>query len=384
MAKVYDVIVVGAGIEGSATAYHLAKQGQETLLLEQFPLPHSRGSSHGQSRITRRAYGEDDFYTEMMKESYRLVDQLQSDYGQQLFKNCGCLIIGPRGNPCLEGSKSALVRHDVEHETFGVSEMKKRYPGLGFPSDYEFILDKSGGILMADKMLKAFQSEFVRHGGVLKDGEAMLDVHPGNIVGIKTTKGLHKCKSLVLALGPWASKFLPRLGLSLPLEPVRISVCYWKEKVPGQFSSESFPCFLEHGRGTGHSFDVYGLPSEEYPGLAKVCLHSGPSIDPDQRDKEDNSWVLERVTKYIVDYFPGLETKPSVVESCIYTNTPDFNPILDVHPAWKNIVIAAGFSGHGFKLAPVVGKLLGELAMGKTPSYDMTPFKIERFFKHKL
>lgn len=378
--EIYDVIVVGAGIEGSATAYYLAKQGQATLLLEQFPLPHSRGSSHGQSRITRKAYGKDDFYTQMMKEAYKLVDELQTECGEQLFKNCGCLIIGPKGESFLEANRSAMVRHQVSHETFGVDTVNKLYPGLSYPSNYEFVLDKSGGMLMADKMLKAFQSQFIRHGGVLKDGEPMLDVHPGDTVAVKTTKGAYRCKSLVLALGPWAAKFLPRLGLKLPLKPIRVSACYWKVKLPGEFSSSSFPCFIQSGLQS----DVYGLPAEEYPGLVKVCLHDGSSIDPDQRDKGNNSWVLERTTAYVAEHMPGLESVPSVIETCIYTNTPDHNFVLDVHPAWKNIVIGAGFSGHGFKLAPVVGQILGQLAMGKTPTYDMMPFKIDRFFSQKL
>lgn len=378
--QIYDAIVVGAGIEGSATAYHLAKQGQTTLLLEQFPLPHSRGSSHGQSRITRKAYGKDDFYTEMMKESYKLVDELQSECGEQLFKNCGCLIIGPKGESFLEGTRSALARHQVAHETFGVETINKIYPGLSYPSNHEFVLDKSGGMLMADKMLNAFQKQFIRNGGILKDGEPMLDIQPGDIVAVKTTRGVYRGKSVVLALGPWAAKYLPRLGLTLPLKPVRISACYWKVKNPGVFSSSSFPCFIE----SGLKCDVYGLPAEEYPELVKVCLHDGPSIDPDQRDKADSSWVLEKITSYVRDHLPGLESTPSVVESCIYTNTPDLNFILDVHPAWKNVVIGAGFSGHGFKLSPVVGKILGQLAMGKTPTYNTKPFKIERFFKQRL
>lgn len=381
----YDVIVVGAGIEGSATAYYLAKQGKTTLLLEQFPLPHSRGSSHGQSRITRKAYGKDDFYTNMMKDSYRLVDQLEQECGEKLFKNCGCLIIGPKGkNPFLIDTKAALVRHNVSHETFGVETAKKIYPGLSYPSNYEFLLDKSGGLLMADKMLKAFQNQFVRYGGLIRDGEPMIEVHPGDIVTVKTSTGTHQGRSVVLALGPWASKFLPKLGLSLPLRPIRVNACYWKVKQVGQFSSSSFPCFIDCRFGQADGHDIYGLPSEEYPGLVKVALHEGVDIDPDERDKGDNSWIIKTVADYVDTYIPGLESTPSVIETCIYTNTPDSNFILDAHPAWKNIIIGAGFSGHGFKLSPVVGQILGQLALGKTPTNDMKPFRINRFLKQKL
>lgn len=376
--KIHDVIVVGAGIEGSATAYYLAKQGRNTLLLEQFPLPHGRGSSHGQSRITRKAYGNKDFYTVMMNTAYKLTAELEKECGEELFKNCGCLILGPKGETFLEEIRAAMLRQSVPHEIFGVEKAKKIYPGLSYPSDYEFILDKSGGLLRAEKMLKAFQTLFVRYGGILRDGEPMLDVQPGEIVAVKTSRGIHRGKSLVLTLGPWATKFLPRLGLSLPLTPLRVSACYWKVKVPGRFTTSTFPCFVDKGA------HVYGLPAEEYPGLVKVALHTGPKADPDQRDKVDSSGVLKTITAYVAEHMPGLESTPSVVEACMYTNTPDEDFILDIHPAWKNIVIGAGFSGHGFKLSPVVGQILGQLAMGKTPEHDMTPFKINRFFKEKL
>lgn len=379
---VYDAIVVGAGIEGSSTAYHLAKTGKRTLLLEQFPLPHSRGSSHGQSRITRKAYGPLEYYTKMMEESYRLTDQLEAECGEKLFVNCGCMVFGPKGHPFVSGTEECLKRHGVPHDKFGVEEQRRRYPKLWLPSNYEVVLDKSGGMLRADKMLQAFQNQFQRYGGVLHDGEPMLDLYPGSVVSIKTSKGLYRAKSVVLALGAWAAKFLPRIGVNVPLQPLKITVCYWEEKNGNHFSIENFPAFMAEDVAGGN--DIYGLPVDEYPGLVKICLHHGPNIDPDNRDAVDNQWVMDKIKMIIRTHFPSLEPEPSVVETCIYTNTPDHDFILDVHPAWKNVVIAAGFSGHGFKLSPVVGKVLSQLATGQRPSYDMSPFKIDRFFKNKL
>ncbi|XP_045172453.2 peroxisomal sarcosine oxidase-like [Mercenaria mercenaria] len=380
--EVYDVIVVGAGIEGSSTAYNLAKFGKRTLLLEQFPLPHSRGSSHGQSRITRKAYGSRDFYTQMMAEAFAMTDELQKECGEQLFINCGCLVIGPRTADFLSKTKSCLKRYGIPHDQFDIYEQRKRFPALSFRDDFEFVLDKSGGLLRSDKILQAFQRQFVRYGGVLCDGEPMIDLYPGTIVSVKTTKGLHRARSVVLTLGPWAAKFLPRLGLNVPLQPLKITVCYWKEKHGGNFNIENFPTFTMNGAAGKHH--IYGLPACEYPGLVKICLHHGPNIDPDNRDGVENDWVLDAMKLIIATHFPSLEKEPSIVETCIYTNTPDEDFVLDVHPTWKNIVIGAGFSGHGFKLAPVVGKVLGELATGQKPSYDLSHFKINRFFKTKL
>lgn len=378
MAAPYDVIVVGAGIEGSATAYHLAKQGQKTLLLEQFPLPHNRGSSHGQSRITRKAYGAMEHYTLMMAEAFKLWAQLERETKMSLYRQTGMMSIGRADNDFIKTTIESMRKHNLSMDILNSKDAKVKYPMISYPEDYTFVLDHSGGILRADKCLKAFQEQFVKFGGELRDGEPMVNIRPGNVVIVTTTKSSYKCRSLVLTVGPWAKKILPPLGLHLPLKPMRITVCYWKEKTPGEYGADRFPVFVEHP-GVDN-YGVYGLPSEEYPGHVKVCLHYGPDIDPEDRDTADDSWVLEKITKYVADHFPNLLPKPSIVETCIYTWLDDEEFILDKHPAWSNIVIGAGFSGHGFKLAPVVGKVLCEMAMGKETSYDLTRCKISRFF----
>ncbi|KAL3857562.1 hypothetical protein ACJMK2_012213 [Sinanodonta woodiana] len=374
---IYDVIVVGAGVEGLYTAYHLAKLKRKTLVLEQFPLPHYRGSSHGQSRITRMAYGDQNFYTVMMKEAYQLIEVLEKESGQQLFIQTGLLCIGNENDPIVRGSAASLQQHGIPYEKFGTKEQKQKFPMMSFPDNFGFVIDRLGGILKADKILQALQTQFKKYGGTLRDEEPVVSIDPGDSVTVQTTKGSYKAKNIILALGPWAPKFLARLGLHLPLQPVRISVCYWKEKTPGQHSADKFPVFLMEGGGG--DFTIYGLPAQEYPGLVKICLHNGPRIDPDDRDTVNNNWVMDSIQQYVQKHFPQLHPIPAVVETCIYTNTPDHDFILDRHPKWKNVIIAAGFSGHGFKLSPVVGKVLAELAIGAKPSYDLKPFRIDRF-----
>ncbi|GFN92899.1 peroxisomal sarcosine oxidase [Plakobranchus ocellatus] len=158
---------------------------------------------------------------------------------------------------------------------------------------------------------------------------------------------------------------------------------YWRIK-PGQEEAhqpDKFPCFIDARREKKGIFDVYGLPCEEYPGLVKVACHGGTPCNPNHRDllDEDDSWVIDQVKQNVVDTFPGLEPEPAIIESCIYTMTPDDNPYIDRHPKYNNIIFAAGFSGHGFKLAPAVGKAITELVTGREPTYNMKPFKIGRF-----
>lgn len=374
----FDAIVVGAGIEGSATAYHLAKNSQTTLLLEQFPLPHSRGSSHGQSRITRYAYPQD-FYVQMMLEAYPMWDTLSKEAEEEIFKECGLLNLGVENGKFLTSVSSAMSRHGLQFESLTPKQVKERFPMFKYPANYAALLDPKAGILRADKALAAFQRVFKMNGGVIHDKEPVTAIFPGQpYVTIATTTGQYRAKSLVLATGAWTPKILGILGLRLPFRVMRMTVCYWRESWTKAHSSDRFPCFLDSGESQ-ETMSVYGLPSEEYPGHVKACLHVGPDIDPDNRDDADDRWVREAITSYVTKCMPGLVPKPSIVETCIYTNTPDENAVIDRHPQYSNIIIASGFSGHGFKLAPAVGKAVAELVLQNKLSYDMRPFAISRF-----
>ncbi|XP_019615165.1 PREDICTED: peroxisomal sarcosine oxidase-like isoform X2 [Branchiostoma belcheri] len=331
MAEVWDAVVVGAGIEGSATAFHLAKNGCKTLLIEQFPLPHSRGSSHGASRIIRKAYVQQ-HYARMMNEAYPIWEQVERETGTQLYIKTGGMLVGPGSSQELAETERSLSGAGSEFERLSSDDLKLRFPNLSFPADYRAVLDPEAGVLKADKALRCFQDLFVKYGGRIHDEEKVVRIDPGDVVTLHTSKSMYKTRKLLLLPGPWAGKLLGPLGLHPPL---------------------------------------------------KLCYHSGPVIDPDDRDgvagSRGNQEIVRMMCDYVRKHFPGLESVPAIQESCIYTNTPDEDFILDRHPQYRNIIIGAGFSGHGFKLAPVVGKLLCELAMDKQPSYDMTPFSLNRF-----
>ncbi|KAB0357957.1 hypothetical protein FD754_002113 [Muntiacus muntjak] len=379
--ELYDAIVIGAGIQGCFTAYHLAKHSKKVLLLEQFFLPHSRGSSHGQSRIIRRAYPED-FYTQMMAECYPIWAQLEHEAGTQLYRQTGLLLLGMKENPELKIIQATLSRQGVEHQCLSSEELKQRFPNIRLARGEVGLLEASGGVLYADKALRALQDAIRQLGGIVHDGEKVVEIKPGLPVTVKTTSSSYQAKSLIITAGPWTNRLLRPLGAELPLQTLQINVCYWREKVPGSYSvSQAFPCFM----GLGSSLaphHIYGLPSREYPGLMKVCYHHGNNADPEERDCPAAFSDIQDVhilSSFVRDHLPDLQPEPAVMERCMYTNTPDGHFVLDRHPKYDNIIIGAGFSGHGFKLSPVVGKILYELSMKLTPSYDLTPFRISRF-----
>ncbi|NXM68417.1 SOX oxidase, partial [Serilophus lunatus] len=373
----YDAIVIGAGIQGSFTAYHLAQRHKDTLLLEQFFLPHSRGSSHGQSRIIRSAYPEEHYYR-MIPDSFYLWQQLEAETGTRLYRKTGLVVLGPAEDPELESCQRRLGADQVLDAT----ALAQRFPGFQLHAGEVAVLDSTAGVLFADRALRAVQEVFRRHGGTIRDGEKVLRIEPGATVTVTTTGGVYRAPRLVITAGAWTGPLVEPLGLRLPLQPLRIDVCYWREKQPGSTSTDSVSlCFLTLGLSQA-PHGIYGLPSLEYPGMMKLCHHHGSPIDPEKRDQAPSGTSrpdIAILSSFISSYLPRLETQPAVMETCLYTNTPDEDFILDRHPKFSNIVIGAGFSGHGFKFAPVVGKLLCELSLGEEPSYSLAPFAITRF-----
>ncbi|XP_059145759.1 peroxisomal sarcosine oxidase-like [Physella acuta] len=364
----YDVIVIGAGIEGSSSAYNLVKSGKRVLLLEQFPLPHSRGSSHGQSRITRYAY-EEDFYVRMMVDAFPMWAELERESGVDFFVNCGTLDMRQPGSRGLQEVANSLRAHNVPHEVLTPADVRRRFPVINGGDNCGGIWDPSGGILRADRALRAFQTVFKDHGGVIRDGEKVCSITPGGAtVTVMTSRSVYTASSVVIAAGAWAGPLCASLGLHLPLQPIRANVYYWKaESGAGpDYASSRFPCIIDSRKHSG--YDVYSLPMDEYPGLVKVCYYTGPEIDPDERDKVgSDEWVVDRVRDTLTSTFPTLEREPAIREYCIFTKTPDLHPFIDRHPRHPNIIIAVGFSGHGFKLAPAVGKAVCELVFNLPP-----------------
>nr|XP_009857934.2 peroxisomal sarcosine oxidase-like [Ciona intestinalis] len=385
----FDVIVVGAGIIGSWTAYHLAKRGRSTLLLEQFPLLHTRGSSHGHSRILRKSY-VDEHYAAMMPEAYKLWEHMETSSGISFMKTTGHLSISKVKYGHVAKVRRWCEKLRIPHSTLDSESLNKRF-GLKFNDEYDAVIEPSGAVLNADRCLMSIQSEIKKSGGVVRDQEKVLSIEPVNqdIVRVRTNKNVYKCRSVVLTCGPWANELLKPLGLQLPLTVGKVFVTYFKERSVGAFSSNAgFPnllCYVKEGNY------MYGLPSDEYQGLFKFCYHHYFPIDPNERDKpqpnqenEIQRKKTEELTKFIQNHFPLLECETSLVETCIITDSPDKDYILDRHPMHRNIVFAAGMSGHAFKTSPVVGKILAEMSCEEKVSYPIHHYSVRRFNKSKL
>ncbi|KAF6019193.1 PIPOX [Bugula neritina] len=376
----YDYIVVGAGVIGSSTAYALAKQGKSTLLLEQFPIPHTRGSSHGGSRVTRKAFRLQEFHSQIMMKAYPMWETLEKEARVELFKYAQRVGMLSTTHSCHEGLIKYFTKQPKLLNSKDVSQM---YPLMTLPENEMAHLDEDAGILYASKCVMAFQKVFLSNGGVIKDNCKVRSIIPGDTVTVHTDDGDFQAKGLVLACGPWSSEILSNIGVFLPLKARTVDVCYWKER-PG-YDHSKLPAFVS----LLENCIIYGVPPSEYNGLMKITLHdSVPCESADTRDITDDELVarnLDKLKKYVASTFPHLIPEPAIRERCMYTITPDTVSIIDSHPTYKNIVFGAGFSGQGFKFAPVAGSMLADLVQNKTPDLLVDEMRASRFVtKSKL
>ena len=353
------VSVIGGGIIGSWTALHLAEAGVRTTLFEQFPLPHTRGSSHGLSRAFR-FLGE----LELDRLDYSLErwQALEKVTGETLFIKTGLLNFGPPGDPDIEKYMAVLRVGGRPFDWLESETIAARFPMLNYSEGWGAAWDPNGGILVAHRCLNAVQSQFLALGGrivtgqvesVESQGEAGVHIEVrSNTTGKIETLSFDRT---VVCAGPWTAKLVPQLrGL---LRSLLTPVTYWRDPTGSYSASNGFP-ILFNARLTG----IYGLPSCEYHGLVKMLFHGGPETDPDTRDLASFKPYVKKVKRYVRKHLTLLEhRKPAILESCMYTMTPDSDPIIDRLAG--NLVVGCGFSGSGFKHSPATGWMLAALAL---------------------
>jgi sarcosine oxidase/L-pipecolate oxidase len=374
-----DVAVVGGGIIGAWAALHLAEQRVPTTLFEQFPLPHTRGSSHGLSRAFR-LLGDDTL--DRLDYSLERWRALEGECGHTLFVPTGLLNLGPEGDEYLEKYTAVLHSGGRPFRWLSRSEVAAEYAMLRFEEDWGAIWDPSGGLLLAHRCLQAVQERFKALGGHIatahvrsveagSDSGAALELHSP----LAGTTEVRSFERLIVSAGPWTGKLIPEVGAFL--ESLLTPVTYWRDRT-GKFSAAAGFPILFNARLTG----VYALPSLEYPDLVKVLYHSGPATDPDSRDRADTTPWVEKVGRYVGEHMPGLDSAgPAIEETCMYTMTPDSQPIID--RLENGVVLGCGFSGSGFKHAPATGKMLASLALGREAElpegFELTRYGAGRF-----
>ena len=355
----HDCIVIGVGGFGSGVLDCLARRGVSVLGIEQFHLAHERGSSHGQTRIIRQAYFEHPDYVPLCIRAYELWDDLQNETGHTLTRMCGLMLAGPENGEAVAGAKLSAERHSVTVESLSGREGADRFPGFQIPDEFSVVFEPNAGYLFVEDCVRAHVERAQTLGAEVRTGETVRDWHSdGTTVTVTTDQGEYSASRLVITAGAWASRVLHDLGL--PLKVLRKPLFWYPASAADLHVDNGCPGFLfEMPTGV-----FYGFPSLDGQ-LLKVAEHSGglPVEDPATVDRNIHPGDTKPVTDFVSTCMPGVEPVVQSHSVCMYTLTPDLHFIVDRHPQYSNVVLGAGFSGHGFKFTTVLGEALADLAL---------------------
>ncbi len=373
--RTYDVIVIGAGTMGSAVAYHLAKRRQRVLVIEQFSAVNDFGSHTGYTRIIRHAYYESVDYVALVLRSDELWQQLEKDSGRHLLIRTGGIDIGPEDGDIFSGALRACIEHQLPHEHLRSRDAMQRWPQFRLPEDWHVCFDQKAGYLIVDPCIRGHLELARRNGAELHENETVESIEfRKDAVRVRTSKSSYEAGSAIICGGGWNTRLLA--DLHLPLEVERQAIGWFSPKEPAMFQPSRFPVFLAETPGG----IFYGFPLHNHQGV-KIARHDGGLrfSSPDLISRTFEPQDAVQLQDFFSKYIPAIRNELLEGKVCLYTMTPDTHFIVDVHPHHPRCFIAAGFSGHGFKFAPVIGEILADLCVDGKTRHPIDTFHITRF-----
>jgi sarcosine oxidase len=379
MPPIYDVIVIGLGGMGSAAAYQLALRGQRVLGVERFSPAHDRGSSHGRSRIIRQAYFEGADYVPLLLRAYELWNRIEQETGTELLTLTGGLMMGPPGSATVAGSRESAQKWGLEHEMLDASQIAERFPTLRPERDAVGLYEARAGFVRPEAAVAAHLERARQLGAELHFEEKVLGwdaVGGGDGVRVRTATETYEGRGLVVAPGAWAPEVLSDLRLPLKVER-QVQFWFAPRSGAGMFEVGRHPIFIWE---TSTGIQFYGFPSHGPPadGVKVAFFRMGHETRPDELDTQVRADEIDLMQGFLRDRIPQLGTFVRG-EPCMYTTTPDEHFVIAKHPASSHVALAAGFSGHGFKFASVVGEILAELVTEGTTRHHIAMFDPRRF-----
>ncbi len=373
----FDIAVIGVGGMGSAALYHLAKSGAKVCGIEQFAAGHGEGSSHGDTRVIRKAYPEAPDYIPLLNRSYKLWKNLEEISGETLLNLCGFLVCGRSGGNYLASVQEGADRYDVNYQYLDRQALADRFPQFHLPDDFAGFLDPEGGIVYVENGVHNHISAALEKGAVFYGEEVLLgwEKFAGNFL-LKTSKRLISTEKIVFTTGAWAVDIMA--DLNIPLEIWRRVILWHGCPDMTPYYPDRFPSFLINDEKSPFCF--YGCPAVDEKGL-KLGEHDVPLklTDPFERNMPLTDEETANMNFLVENYLPELNAQPVVHKYCMYTVSPDHHFIIDQHPEIDGIIIACGFSGHGYKFAPVIGEILSSLALTGTSGHEIDFLSLKRF-----
>jgi sarcosine oxidase len=381
MIDTYDVIVVALGSMGSAAAHTLAARGLRVLGLETFWPAHDQGSAHGGTRIIRQAYFEGPAYVPLLRGAFDGWRELQEQSGRDLVRLCGGIYIGDPDSVIFTGSLEAAQVHGLPHEVLDAAAIRARFPTMG-PADHAVgLYEPNAGYVRPEETVLANMDLARQHGAQLHFEETVTSwtTTPGGGVEVVTPKGRYGGDRLVLAPGAWTPQLIPM--------PVRIAVerqiFYWFEPhftadIPYERYAAGHPVYIEETDGNGW---VYGFPMVDGPeGGLKIAFYrqNVGTTTPETIDRTVHPDEVDAMRRRALQLFPHLTGRLVKAATCMYASAPDDHFVIGRLNDMPQVVLASGFSGHGFKFVPVVGQIVADLVQTGSTAYDISMFDPHR------
>ena len=373
----YDTIVLGLGGMGSAALAQLAARGRRAIGFERFSPAHSMGSSHGDSRIIRRAYPLDARYIPLVLRAYELWRELEAESGQELLRITGGLFMGGQETRTFAGGLASVREHGIAHEVLDAPAIAKRFPAIRPLADEKAVYEPESGIVFPEAAILAHLKRAVAAGAEARFGCAIARWEPTSGGGVRVTTAAGEqveAAHLVISAGAWFAHVAPELAL--PLQVERNVMHYVAPAQPAAAAQlAALPVYvLERAAGR-----IYGFPLLADAGLKIAFYRSEQYVSPDTVDRNVAPGEETSMRAFLDDFIPSAAGRHLRARACLYTLTPDEHFVIGLHPEHPQVALAGGFSGHGYKFCSVVGEILADLATEGTTRHAIAMFDPARF-----
>lgn len=365
MERHFDVIVIGLGAMGAATLDQLARRGVRVLGLEQFGVAHEQGSSGGDSRLIRKAYFEHPDYVPLLERAYANWEDLEARTGERVLFRTGIVYLGSPDGEVIAGTRLSARTYGLLCETLTPDALRRRSPVLRAPAGAVALHEPDGGFVLSTRAIRLYCEQALRNDARIRAGEAVRAWREtADGVEVTTSSGSYRAPRLVVSAGSWSGALLP--NLPAPLAVTRQTLFWLWPATPERFALDAFPCWgaeVPGFEGMLYGFPVLPASLGATPGL-KIAHHfPGEPCTPGQARAAASSEfeALRPALEQVLDADLGDVIAAKV---CMYTSTPDHHFVIDRYPGSERVVVACGFSGHGFKFASVIGEALADLALG--------------------
>ncbi len=367
--RIVTIAVIGLGGMGSAALYHVTRRGASAIGIEQFGPANTKGSSHGRSRIIRQAYYEDDRYVPLLQRAYELWDELDRDAVESLWTLCGGVAIGDPQADLIAGNLRAARRYNISHEVLTPDESLRRFPELRVRENEIAVYEPTVGALFPERCVGEHLRRAVACGAQARFGVSVTAIKRHKTLELQLSDGTTlACERLIITAGPWIAQFAQF--------PVRIerNVQHWFSMRPDDAPKHVFMVQRPDLPRLLYGFPDFG------EGVKAAFHHSGDFLrNPGEHDDRTRPQEIEAIEAALGETFTAPLSAYVRSEPCMYTVTPDEHFIIGEMPSEANVILACGFSGHGFKFCSVIGEILADLALDGQTSADISLFDPKRF-----